>query len=534
MYKPIILIILDGWGLGNPNNDGNAIAKADLPTFDKLDKYYPLLSLQASGISVGIPWNEPGNSEVGHTIIGAGRIVYQNLPKIDLAIQDGSFFTNKALLSGIENVKEKNSSLHLMGLISEGSVHSNYDHLIALLELARDQKIKKVFLHLFTDGRDSQPTFGVDILKKLQKNIKDIGVGKIDSIHGRSWAMDRNNNWDRIKKSYQVMTEGVGKKFDDPIEYLQSSYEKGVYDEYIEPAINSSIDGLIKDNDSVIFFNFREDRARQLTKAFVIPGLKKARDKKRLNVKFITMIEYEKDLPVSIVFPPTKIKNGLGKTLSDYNKKQLRIAETEKYAHVTYFFNGGEEKPFTNEDRILIPSPSVAKYDQSPEMSADAITEKIITAVKEESYDFILVNYANADMVGHTGNEKAIIQAVECLDKQMAKLIPIVLSANGCLLITADHGNAEKIKDPYSGQLLTEHSDNPVPLWFITPNNHKEKTLEEINITKSKITGLLSDIAPTILNLMQIKKPAEMTGESLLPLLQEQSNLIDNEIPSHC
>ena len=522
MYKPIVLVVLDGWGISS-STEGNAIKKANLPTIDKLNQNYPLLALQASGISAGIPWGEPGNSEVGHTIMGSGKIIYQNLPRITLAIQDRSFFVNEVLYSGMQNVIENNSSLHLMGLISEGSVHSDKEHLFAFLDMAKEHKIKKVFLHIFTDGRDSSPTSGIQIIKELQDKMKMIGVGKIASVCGRNWAMDRNNNWDRTEKAYRMLVDGEGEKIEDPLKYLDESYKKNITDEYISPAVvieNNAPVATIKDNDTVIFFNFREDRARQLTKAFVIPEFKKIKRSKLLKITFITMTEYEKGLPVKVIFPPEKTKNGLGEVLSKHGKKQLRIAETEKYAHVTYFFNGGKEEPWPGEDRILIPSPSVAKYDSEPEMSAAKITQKTIAEIELEKYDFILMNYANADMVGHTGNIEAAIKAVTSIDKSLSLLIPSVLEKKGCLLITADHGNVEEMIDPYSGQVITEHSTNPVPLWMVTKDNHRHKTEAEIIESQENIRGLLSDIAPTVLDILDIPKPSDMNSESLLPILK--------------
>lgn len=522
MYKPVVLIILDGWGIGH-DEQKNVLAKAALPTFKKLDKSYPMTTLQASGISVGIPWGEPGNSEVGHITLGAGRIVYQNLPRITLAVQDNSFFANEAFLSAIANVKKNNSALHLIGLLGEGSVHSYTGHLYALLDLAKNQGLVNVFLHIFTDGRDSSPTSGIKMLEELKKKLEELKIGKIASVCGRNWAMDRNNNWDRTEKAYRLLTEGAGKKITDPAVCLQESYAQKITDEYIEPAViaeNEKPLGLIKDNDSVIFFNFREDRARQLTKAFVLPGFDKFKRAKRLNLEFVTMTEYEKDLPVSIAFPQKEIKNGLGEILSRHNLKQLRIAETEKYAHVTYFFNGGKEDPWHGEDRILIPSPAVSKFDESPEMSAHEITEKTIEAVNSGKYDFILLNYANPDMVAHTGNEAACILAAESVSKFLSYLIPEALKAGGCLLITADHGNIEEISNVFTGEINTEHSANPVPLWYITPDNHRDKDTETILRNKNEVGGLLSDIAPTILDIMQIEAPPDMSGGSLLPMLK--------------
>lgn len=522
MHKPVVLIILDGWGMSH-DEQHNVLMKANLPTFAKLEQSYPMTTLQASGISVGIPWGEPGNSEVGHMVLGAGRIIYQNLPRITLAIQNEDFFKNEAFLAAANNAKKNSSALHIMGLVSEGSVHSYSGHLSALLEFAKNQGLKKVFIHAFTDGRDSSPTSGTKVIKELQSKLSEFQVGKIASVCGRNWAMDRNNNWDRTEKAYKLLTEGIGEKISDPVDYLQRSYAKKITDEYVEPAIvveNGEPVGLIKNNDSVIFFNFREDRARQITKAFALPGFEKFERGKRLRLEFITMTEYEKDLPVTVAFPPKQIKNSLGEILSAHNKKQLRIAETEKYAHVTYFFNGGKEDAWPGEDHVLVPSPVVSSFDKAPEMSAHAITEKTIEAVASGKYDFILINYANADMVAHTGNEKSCIEAAETISKNLSYLIPEVLKTDGCLLITADHGNIEEIKDIYTGEVNTEHSLNPVPLWYITKDNHRDKNPETIARNKSEVGGLLSDIAPTVLDIMDIKIPQDMSGSSLLPFLE--------------
>lgn len=520
MYKPIVLVVLDGWGLSN-NSQGNVLKETELPTIEKLEQFYPMTTLQASGISVGLFWGESGNSEVGHMAIGSGKIIYQHLPRITLSVQDKTFFSNPSLLKAINNAKEKDSALHIMGLIGEGSVHAYMEHLYALLEMAKTNGIEKLFVHAFTDGRDSSPTSGTKAIKDLQSRMQIIGIGRIATICGRNWAMDRNNNWDRIEKAYRLLTEGKGIPFEDPIRCLQDSYAKEITDEYIEPSVfieNDKPITTIKNGDSVIFFNFREDRARELTKAFVLPSFDKFK-KESLDIEFVTMTEYEKDLPVSVAFGLEEIKNGLGEILSANKLRQLRISETEKYAHVTYFFNGGKEEPWPGEDRILIPSPAVSKFDEEPEMSASLVTEKLLDAIDSKKYDVIIVNYVNADMVGHTGNYEACKIAVKTLDKNLSLLIPKVLSQGGCLLITADHGNVEELKNIHTGEIDTEHSTNPVPLWFITPDNHYKKSSEEIVQQQGEIGGLLNDIAPTILELLEIKKPSEMNGESLLPIL---------------
>mgnify|MGYP002386582070 CR=1 FL=1 len=518
MLKPIVLIILDGWGIGK-NSKSNVLSRAKLPTIKKLNEFYPHTSLQASGISVGLPWGECGNSEVGHTTIGTGKIIYQSLPRISMSIQNGEFFKNEEFLKAMATTAKKNSALHLMGLVGNGAVHSHINHLYALLEMAKSQKVENVFIHLFTDGRDCAPTSAVQSIRDLQQKLNEYKIGKIATIGGRYFGMDRNNNWDRIQKAYDAMTKGEGEQITDPIAYLQASYKKEVFDEYIEPAIiteGGKPIGTIADNDSVIFFNYREDRARQITKAFVLPGFSKFKKTMLKNITFVTMTQYEDGLPINVAFPPVKNNESLGKILSHHKKTQLRIAETEKFAHVTYFFNGGQEEALPKEDRVIIPSKNVASFDLAPEMSAKEITDTVIDAVAKDKYDFILINYANADIVGHTGNEEAAIKAVEAIDKCLEKLIAPVLLKGGCFLISADHGNVEEIKNAFTGEVNTEHSSNPVPLWFITNDNHRPG---DPNLSLEP-QGLLSDIAPTILELMNIEKPEEMTGSSLLSILQ--------------
>ena len=517
--KPVMLVILDGWGIGEESK-GNAITNAALPTFNKLDTYYPKIALQASGISVGLPWGEPGNSEVGHMTLGTGKVIYQNMPRITMAIQSGEFFKNSKILEAIQKAKKNNSAVHLMGLIGSGAVHSKLEHVHALLDILKDQKAKNVFLHIFTDGRDSPPNSGVEIIKELETHLKKKGIGKIASISGRYFGMDRNNNWDRIKKSYDAIVKGEGVKIENAEKYLSESYKKEIFDEYIEPAVvyeNETPVRKIQNGDSVIFFNYREDRARQMTKAFTVPSFSKFTTEKLNNLSFVTMTQYEETLPVEVAFPPIKIEVCLGKIISKNKLNQLRIAETEKFAHVTYFFNGGNEEPYPGEDHVIIPSKDVSSFDKLPEMSANEITEKVIRNIERDKYDFILLNFANADIVGHTGDIKAGIKAVETIDKCLEKIIQAVLLKNGHLLITADHGNAEEMLNTHTGVNDTEHSANPVPLWYITPDNFSETPKEK---EEAKVTGLLSDIAPTILDIMHLEKPSEMTGESLLGFLK--------------
>ena len=518
MFKPVILVVVDGWGISE-RTQGNAILSAKLPNFEKLTKYYPHVGIQASGISVGLPWGEPGNSEVGHISLGTGQIIYQNMPRITMAIQNGSFYKNESFLRAIEHAKKNNSKIHLMGLVGKGGIHSNADHLYGLLELLREQDFDRAYTHIFTDGRDSSPTSAVECIKELQKRIDSNKTGKIATLGGRYYGMDRNENWDRIQKAYDAMTRGKGPVTNDPIEYIEESYKQEIFDEYIVPAVvmeNGQPVATIADNDALIFFNFREDRARQITKAFVLPGFSKFERPMIKNLHFVGMVQYEADLPIDVAFPVVEIKSSLGSLLSKNKLSQLRIAETEKFAHVTYFFNGGGEEPYPGEDRVIVPSKDVARFDEAPEMSAAEITSRVVDFVQKDKYDFILINYANADIIGHTGNQEAAMKAVEEVDRCIGILIQEVLAKNGCLLITADHGNVEEMISPRSGEKNTEHSANPVPLWFVTKDNH---SYVETNAYSFQVMGLLSDIAPTILDLFNIQKVKEMSGESLLPIL---------------
>lgn len=521
MLKPVVLVVLDGWGLSTSVR-GNAIRQAHLPTFDTLNKRYPMAVLQASGISVGLPWNTPGNSEVGHMTMGAGRIIYQNLPRITLAIEDGSFFKNEALLQAVHSAKEKRTRLHLMGLVGSGSVHSQIDHLHALVKLAKQEGLHEVYIHAFSDGRDSPPTAGIDALSALSKELQEIGVGTIASVSGRYFAMDRNQNWDRLKECYTMLTAGSPGSSSNIEQYMMQAYHDGFTDEFIVPTNICQDAGqkiLIQNDDSVIFFNFREDRARELAHAFVDEHFE-GFPRERLRLTFVTLTEYEQGLDALVAFPPTMAKNTLGEVLSSRGKQQLRIAETEKYAHVTYFFNGGQETAFPGEERKLVPSQNVEHFDEAPEMSAPQITEVVIQAVESRKYDFILVNYANPDMVGHTGNEEATIKAVEATDKCLSQVLPAILKAGGCAIITADHGNAEEMKKLISNETDTEHSQNPIPLWYVTPTNHRDKTADQLTREQTQVNGLLSDVAPTVLDIMQLPEPEEMNGTSLLSVLK--------------
>lgn len=522
-YSPVVVMILDGWGITNSVH-GNAIIAADKPETDKLSLHYPYMTLQASGIGVGLPWNEPGNSEVGHTTIGSGFIVYQNLPRIDMAIQNNTFNKNEHFLAAMDRALQSDKKLHLVGLLSDGAVHSHIDHLFVLLDMAAERGLQKVFVHVITDGRDTLPNKGVVFVERLIQKMKESGVGRIATLGGRYYGMDRNNNWDRIAKAYNCMTRGEGRCQNDPLKAIEESYKKNVTDEFIEPVCfvdgDNPPQGLVEAGDSIIFFNYREDRMRQITRAFALADFQEFdRGAQIQDLYMVSMIEYEPGMPIDIAFGLQKIENPLGKVLSEAGLKQLRIAETEKYAHVTYFFNGGNEQEYPNESRIMVPSPNVKTYDEKPEMSAYEVTRRLIGEIENDSFDFIVINFANPDMVGHTGNFEAAVEAVECVDKCVGKVVRSVLKKNGVLLITADHGNCENMIDERTGEVLTDHTNNPVPFWLVGRDFFTSKSIQEITISQSRIGGMLVDIAPTVLQLFNLSKPPEMTGISLLDML---------------
>ena len=519
--KPVVLMVLDGWGIANPYT-GNAISQANTPNIKSYIAKYPSMALVASGEGVGLPWGESGNSEVGHLNLGLGRIIYQNLPRINKAIADRSFYKNKVLLKAIEQVKKNNSKLHLLGLTSSGCVHSSLEHLQALIAFIAESGVNEFYVHAILDGRDTPFNSGLNFIKEVEASLAGT-KGKIATISGRFYAMDRDNHWDRTAKAYETMVLGSGEKYESPEKAVEESYEKKIYDEEFMPTVITK-DGQpiakIQDGDAVIFFNYRPDRARQLAKAFVLPGFEKFKREKYLKILFTTFAEYEKNLPVDIVFPPEVLKNTLGEVLATAGLKQLRIAETEKYAHVTYFFNGGREIKSEGEDQILVSSPPVSSYDLKPEMSALEVTSKVIETVEQDNYDFILINFANADMVGHTGNLKATIRAVEAVDRCVGKIVNSVLAKGGLLFITADHGNAEGLFNMQTGMIDKEHSANPVP-FLIIGKDYEGKSLSlpdapggDLSLLQPR--GMLSDVAPTILKVIGLDKPSEMTGRSLI------------------
>ena len=507
--KPTVLMILDGYGL-NEKTEGNAIAQAKTPVMDGLMKDYPYVKGYASGLAVGLPDGQMGNSEVGHMNMGAGRIVYQELTRITKEIEDGDFFKNEALLDGMKNVKENNSALHLYGLLSDGGVHSHITHLYGLLEMAKKEGIENVYVHCFLDGRDTAPTSGKGFVEELEAKMKEIGVGQIASISGRYYAMDRDNRWDRVEKAYNALTKGEGETAESAVAALDASYAKDVTDEFFVPTVITK-DGkavaTVNDNDTIIFFNFRPDRAREMTRAFCADEFDGFDRGARKNVTYICFTEYDVTIPnKEVAFKKVELKNTFGQFLAANGLKQARIAETEKYAHVTFFFNGGVEEPNEGEDRILVKSPKVATYDLQPEMSAPEVCDKLCTAIRSDKYDVIIINFANPDMVGHTGIMEAAVKAVETVDACVGKAVDALKEVGGQMFICADHGNAEQLVDYETGAPFTAHTTNPVP--FILVNADESYTLRE--------NGCLADIIPTLIELMGMKQPEEMTGKSLL------------------
>ena len=507
--KPVMLMILDGFGI-NEKEDGNAVKLANTPNIDKLMKKYQTAKIYTSGLKVGLPDGQMGNSEVGHTNIGAGRIVYQELTKITKSIEDGDFFAIPEFIEAIENCKKYNSKLHILGLLSDGGVHSHIRHLYGLLEMAKRRDFENVYVHCFLDGRDTPPASGEGYITQLEEKMREKGIGKIASISGRYYAMDRDKRWDRVKKCYDVLVNGKGNKSTSATIAIEDSYQKEVFDEFVEPTVICNGEtpiATIQEHDSVIFFNFRPDRAREITRALVDPEFDAFETKKDLNLYFVCFTNYDETMPnVKIAFKKEPLKNTFGEYISKKGYTQLRIAETEKYAHVTFFFNGGEEKQYPGEDRILVPSPKVETYDMQPEMSAYEVTDKVLEAISQDKYDAIILNYANTDMVGHTGSLSAAIKAVETVDECVGKVVKLVEEKQGNLLITADHGNAEQMIDYKTGEPHTAHTTNPVPLIVVSADKN----------LKLKQGGKLADLAPTMLDLMNLEKPEEMTGESLL------------------
>jgi len=524
--KPVVLVIADGWGIA-PAGPGNAIARAKTPNFDSMIKEFPTATLLSYGDAVGIKWGEMGNSEVGHLNIGAGFVFYQNLPRINKEISSGNFFKNETLIEGMRNVKEKKSKLHIMGILSSGGIHGHIDHIIALLKLAKQQKVEDVYLHVILDGRDAVKNSGKVFIKEILEQANEIKISlHIASICGRYYAMDRDNNWDRIGLAYNAIVYGVSDIVtkDDPADYIAKQYDNKIYDEEMSPVVfmkRSKPIATVEEGDTLIFSNFRSDRARQITKALSVPGYEKFKGIKQFkDLYFITMTQYEKDLPVHVVYKPIIITNPLAKVISDAGLNQFHIAETQKYAHVTFFLNGGKEVPFPNEDRKIIPSLKVSSDDEKPEMKAKEITKEVIKAIIGDKYDFIVLNFANADMIGHTGNLKATIKACEVIDISLGKILSEVLAKDGILFFTSDHGNAESLQNIRTQDIDKEHSTNPVP-FIMASNDLRGKNLGLNDIVGGDLSvlqpsGILADIAPTILKKMGLNIPDEMTGKSLI------------------
>lgn len=504
MQKPTMLMILDGYGI-NRSTKGNAIANATKPELDRIFSTYPSTTLKACGLDVGLPDGQMGNSEVGHLNIGAGRIVYQELTNITKHIEDGSFFENIPLNNAINHVLENKSALHLWGLLSDGGVHSHINHLKALIKMASGKGIENIYVHAFLDGRDVPPRCAVKYIEEIEDFMKETGAGKIATVSGRYYAMDRDKRWERLVKAYDALTLGEGFQAENATDAVNAAYERDENDEFVQPSVVLK-SGMICDNDAVIMYNFRPDRAREITRAFVDPDFDGFERKKTIrNIKYVCMTQYDASMPfVEVAYPPEKLKNTLGEYISNQGLSQLRIAETEKYAHVTFFFNGGVEAPNPNEDRILINSPKVATYDLQPEMSAYEVTDRVLEEIEKDKYDLIILNFANADMVGHTGVMDAAVSAIEALDKCVPRIEKAILKKGGQILLTADHGNADQMIDD-EGKVMTAHSLNDVPLIHISENPKKLKD-----------GGRLCDIAPTLLTLMGIDIPDEMTGKSLI------------------
>ena len=508
--KTTVLMILDGYGL-NDRKDHNAVAEANTPVMDKLMKEYPFVKGNASGMAVGLPEGQMGNSEVGHLNMGAGRIVYQELTRITKEIQDGTFFENPALVKAMENCKANDSALHIYGLVSDGGVHSHITHLYGVLEMAKKFDLKKVYVHCFLDGRDTPPASGKGYVEQLEEEMKKLGVGKVASVCGRYYAMDRDNNYDRVELAYKALTKGEGLTAESATTGIQASYDRDETDEFVKPTVvveDGKPVATIQDKDSIVFINFRPDRAREITHAFCDDDFKGFERGKRLDVTYVCFSDYDPTIPnKDVAFHKIAVTNTFGEWLAANDMTQARIAETEKYAHVTFFFNGGVEEPNKGEDRILVNSPiDVATYDLKPEMSAYEVCDKLCAAIKSEKYDVIIINFANPDMVGHTGVEAAAIKAVETVDECVGKAVDALLSVNGTMFICADHGNCEQLVDYETGAPFTAHTTNPVP--FILVNYDPAYTLKE--------GGCLADIVPTLIETMGMTKPAEMTGKSLL------------------
>ena len=507
--KPLALIIIDGWGY-SPVREGNAIALATTPHYDELTELYPHTLLEASGSRVGLPAGVMGNSEVGHLNIGSGRVIRMDVSRVDYEIATGGFLKNEVLVAAMEGVKKRNKALHLMGLVSDGQVHSSLEHLYALLRMAKAHELTRIYIHCFLDGRDTPPSSGIEYVSMLQKKIDEIGAGKIASVVGRYYAMDRDKRWERTKRAYDLLVQGEGERNTDPLNAIRHSYQLGLTDEFIEPVVITDDDsqpiGTINEEDAVIFFNFRPDRARQLTRALAVEGFKEFPVPARPKIHFVCFTLYDRTFPLPIAFAPHEHQNVLAEVWAGTSVRNYRLAETEKYAHVTYFFNGGVEKEYPSEHRLLVPSPKIATYDLQPEMSAFKVTDQVLRGIEDNQTDIFVINFANPDMVGHTGKLDKTIEACQYVDTCLGWITKAIKGAGGVTIITADHGNAEQMVNPETGQPHTAHTTNPVPLHLIDEASRGLKLLEG---------GALEDVAPTLLGLLGITQPAEMTGRDL-------------------
>ncbi|MDD5438295.1 MAG: 2,3-bisphosphoglycerate-independent phosphoglycerate mutase [Patescibacteria group bacterium] len=520
--KPVVLLILDGFGVA-PDADGNAVTRANMPNFRHLIETYPAMTLRSNGEAVGLSWGQMGNSEVGHLTIGAGKIFFQSLPRINLSIEDGSFFHDQAFLRAIDHVKKTKGTLHLMGLCSPGGVHAHLDHLYALLELCKQQKFDRVAIHAFMDGRDTIFNSGLGFIRELEQKIKEIKVGTIATLSGRYYAMDRDSRWDRLQKAYDAMVNGQGQQADSAEKAVEASYAAGVYDEELIPTVimeKGQPVATVKSGDAGIFFNYRPDRARELTKSLALPDFDKFPRQPISDFMLVTMTEYEKDLPVEVAFPPQLVENCMARVISDAGYRQLHIAETEKYAHVTFFFNGMREDEFPGEERVIIPSPRVSSYDAVPEMSTPQIADRIVKEIAGGQYDFMVANFANPDMVAHTGNMEATVKAHESVDVAVGRIVDAALAVGGTVLITADHGNSEEVLNLTTGAMDKEHSTNPVPFVIIGKafEGLRAPTGDVIggDLSMTPPVGMLADVAPTILKIMELEPTSDMIGRPLI------------------
>lgn len=519
MKQACVLVVLDGWGLGRTDNS-NPVHVVEPKTIEYFKQHYPMGALQAAGIAVGLPWNEEGNSEVGHLTIGAGKVVYQHYPRITLAIQNGDFFKNKAFDEAFEHVKKNQSSLNIIGLLTEGNIHSSFEHLEALLESAKQHGITEVNLHLFADGKDSRPHSAANLVAQLKSATDRCGIGRLASLSGRNYGLDRDGHWERTEKAYQAIT-GTLPVSARPLEaVLAETYANNENDDYLDPTVIGPTAHPVSDNDSIIFLDFREDSIRQIASAFILKDFDKFPVKPFKNLFIATMTDYSKLFPVPVAFPSEVITEPLGKVLADAGKNQMLIAETEKYAHVTYFFNGYRDEPYPNQFKVLIPSRNVVSHDERPEMMAAELATRVVEAVEDRSFQFILVNFANPDVIAHTGNFDAAVAGIKVVDAELGRIVKACEATDTALIVTSDHGHVERMRDPFTGATETSHDTNPVPVYLVVKELYRDKTETEIRQNENEVVGILSDVAPTVLEILGIKKPPEMTGTSLLKLLK--------------